>query len=107
MSVCRTGKYCMNIKIAKPISKKRKKSSFYEEKSLVGLTPAEKNKFRTFKILAVFKTKENKFLILEECTSSFEIFGLFPVAQKEKSLQLSCFTSFLHYVHSCKISNTN
>jgi hypothetical protein len=32
LSVCRTGKYCLYIKIAKHNSKKRKKSSFYEEK---------------------------------------------------------------------------
>ncbi len=39
LSVCRTGKYCLYIKMAKHYSKKWKKSSFYEEKSLVGLTP--------------------------------------------------------------------
>ncbi len=34
------GKYCLYIKTAKFNSKKTEKSSFYKEKSLVGLTPA-------------------------------------------------------------------
>jgi hypothetical protein len=43
LSVCRTGKYCLYIKMAKRNSKKLEKSLFYEEKSLVGLTPARLN----------------------------------------------------------------
>ncbi len=37
LSVCSIEKYCLYIKMAKLNSKKRKKSSFYKEKSLVGL----------------------------------------------------------------------
>ncbi len=40
LSVCSRRKYCLFFKVAKLNSKKQKKSSFYEEKSLVGLTPA-------------------------------------------------------------------
>ncbi len=39
LSVCSIGKYCLYIKMAKLSSKKQEKSSFYKEKSLVGLTP--------------------------------------------------------------------
>ncbi len=39
LSVCITGNYYLYIKMAKRNSKKRKKTSFYKEKSLVGLTP--------------------------------------------------------------------
>jgi hypothetical protein len=39
LSACSTGKYCLYIKMAKLDSQKQKKFLFYEEKSLVGLTP--------------------------------------------------------------------
>ncbi len=39
LSVCNIRKYYLNFKIAKLNSWKRKQSFFYEEKSLVGLTP--------------------------------------------------------------------
>ncbi len=39
LSVCSIGKYCLYVKMTKLNSKKRKNFSFYEEKSLVGLTP--------------------------------------------------------------------
>ncbi len=39
LRVCSIRKYCLCYKMAKLNSKKQKKSSFYEEKSLVGLTP--------------------------------------------------------------------
>ncbi len=39
LSVFKIRKYCLCYKMAKLNSKKRKKSSFYDEKSLVGLTP--------------------------------------------------------------------
>jgi hypothetical protein len=39
LSVCSIRKYCLCFKMAKLNSGKRKKSLFYEEKSLVGLTP--------------------------------------------------------------------
>jgi hypothetical protein len=39
LSVCGTREYCLYFEIAKHNSKKHKKSLFYEEKSLVGLTP--------------------------------------------------------------------
>ncbi len=39
LSVCSSRKYCLYFKMDKLNSKKQKKSSFYEEKSLVGLTP--------------------------------------------------------------------
>ncbi len=38
LSVCRIRKYCLCFKMAKLNSEKHKKSSLYEEKSLVGLT---------------------------------------------------------------------
>ncbi len=50
LSVCRTGKYCLYIKMAKRNSKKWKKSSFYKEKSLVWLTPGEKKNGSTLKV---------------------------------------------------------
>jgi hypothetical protein len=38
LSVCSIRQYCLCFKMAKLNSEKRKKSSFYEERSLVGLT---------------------------------------------------------------------
>jgi hypothetical protein len=39
LSVCGTRKYCLCFEMAKLNNKKQKKSLFYKEKSLVGLTP--------------------------------------------------------------------
>jgi hypothetical protein len=39
LSACSIEKYCLYIKMAKLSNKKRKKSSFYKEKSLLRLTP--------------------------------------------------------------------
>jgi hypothetical protein len=39
LSVCRIRKYCLCFEMAKLSREKWKKSSFYKEKSLVGLTP--------------------------------------------------------------------
>ncbi len=50
---CRTGKYCLYIKMAKRNSKKHKKYLFYEEKSLLGLTPGLQ--FTFFLFLLLFK----------------------------------------------------
>ncbi len=38
-SVCSTRKYCLYFEMSRLNSKEQKKSSFYSEKSLVGLTP--------------------------------------------------------------------
>jgi hypothetical protein len=44
MSVCKIRKYCLCFEMDKLSSEKRKKSSFYEESSMVGLTPGLANK---------------------------------------------------------------
>ncbi len=69
-SVCRTGKYCLYIKMAERNSKKRKKSLFYEEKSLVGLTPGEDffplsfQKFAKFWVTIFFVKKWQKIMTI-------------------------------------------
>jgi hypothetical protein len=60
LSVCSTRKYCLYIEMAKHKSKKWKKSSFYNEKSLVGLTKAENNHYLGFLSLQMVKTSNSE-----------------------------------------------
>ncbi len=97
LSVCRTGKYCLYIKLAKRNSKKRKKSLFYEAKSLVGLTPESNN--RKF-------GKINDIIIIMAVVTIFISYSHFHLQIKSfqwLSHLITCFT-FTHFFLSGKMS---